>query len=483
MSPETIGNLRHVELPEAGDFAYYVRIFYRHWVGILVIFLASVCLTFGYSLTQPKVYSADARGFISTGASESMGTAQSGDVYAKSRAKSYLDIAKSRATAQTVIDKMHQTVKPESLVGEISASIPTDTAIIRITATASTAEGARQLADAWVSALAVQIDKIENSSPSATGAPSIVSLIPIESAVLPSSPSSPNISRNVALGALAGLALGLGYATIRALFDKRIRSSQQVEEELGLTVIGTIPLVPQLATQHEPRVTETIARGNGTPVGESMRQLRTNLQYANVDDPFRVLVVTSALPAEGKSTVATWLAHVIAANGQKVVLIDADLRRPTLVDIFGLVEGAGLTSVLAGFAKAHEVLQPVAENLELLGAGPLPPNPSELLGTRAMKSLLTELSKDAIVIIDAPPLLPVTDGAVLASIADGAILVTRALKTTTDQVHKAASNLERVHGQVLGVVFNVVTKRDTDGANYGKYGTYYTSGARHNNQR
>jgi capsular exopolysaccharide synthesis family protein len=165
------------------------------------------------------------------------------------------------------------------------------------------------------------------------------------------------------------------------------------------------------------------------------------------------------------------LAVALAAGGQQVVVVDGDLRRPTVAETFGLVEGAGLTDVLIGRAEVEDVLQPwgAGGRLRILPAGAVPPNPSELLGSKAMRKLLTDLAEDAIVIIDTPPLLPVTDAAVLAASTDGAIVVTEAGKTRLDELARAVAHIADVQARTLGVVLNKVPKTSVDASYYGTY--------------
>jgi capsular exopolysaccharide synthesis family protein len=196
----------------------------------------------------------------------------------------------------------------------------------------------------------------------------------------------------------------------------------------------------------------------------------------NVDEPPRIIVITSPLPGEGKSTVTCSLAKALAASGHNVVAIDADLRKPSLIKTFGLVEGAGLTDVLVGRVALEDVLQQSGSTgrLHVLGPGALPPNPSELLGSRAMSNLITEMSHDATVLIDSPPLLPVTDASILAARTDGAIIVLRAGRTTSVHLKQAIQNLDRASGHALGLVLNRVPLRGAGRAYYGyQYAGYY----------
>ena len=183
-------------------------------------------------------------------------------------------------------------------------------------------------------------------------------------------------------------------------------------------------------------------------------------------------MVTSPKQSDGKSTVAANLAAAIAVGGQPVTLIDGDLRRPTVADSMAMVDGAGLTDVLVGRVSVAEVLQehPDIPGLRVLASGAIPPNPSELLGSQAMRTLMSSLAEDSMVIIDAPPLLPVTDAAVLTRSADGAIVVISHGGTLDSELASSLNNITSVHGRTLGIVFNRM-RRSASGGYYG--GDYY----------
>jgi len=218
--------------------------------------------------------------------------------------------------------------------------------------------------------------------------------------------------------------------------------------------------------------TEPLLAGEAasSPRAEALRQLRTNLQFVDVDRPVKTLVVTSAVPGEGKSSTACNLAVLFAETGQQVLLIDADLRRPRLADYFGLEGAVGLTTILAGRAKTEDVLQRWGTGLWVLPSGFLPPNPSELLGSQHMAELLEEFRATFdMVILDCPPLLPVTDGAVAAARADGALLLVRSGKTTSTQVTAAANALRSVDARLLGCVVNMVRSDHSDPYHYYDY--------------
>jgi capsular exopolysaccharide synthesis family protein len=188
----------------------------------------------------------------------------------------------------------------------------------------------------------------------------------------------------------------------------------------------------------------------------------------DVDNPPRTIVVTSPLPSDGKSTIACNLALTLAAGGTPVVLVDGDLRRSTVATTMGLPGGAGLSDVLSGRAELAEVLQrtPRSPNLYVLTAGSVPPNPSEVLGSGRMRKLLADLAVHATVIVDAPPLLPVTDGAVLTHQADGAIVVVSMGKTTYDLLEKSLDTLQKSSGRALGIVLNKAPLKGADASPY-----------------
>ncbi|GHD09807.1 polysaccharide biosynthesis tyrosine autokinase [Zhihengliuella salsuginis] len=320
------------------------------------------------------------------------------------------------------------------------------------------------------------MEEIESAGFEDQAVPSLVRIVPLGRAALPTAPVSPNTKLALAVGGVAGLAFGLGYALIRQHLDRRIRSVEAVER-IGQAVVGTIPADNRLSGGRQ-----VVESGNAKTsdraahaFAEALRELRTNLSYMDVDNPPRIIVVTSSVPGEGKSSISANLAVAIAATGRRTVLIDADLRRPVLTDLFHLPAGAGLTDVLSGAAELDDVLMPYtdAPALELLAAGRVPPNPSELLGSKAMKNLLAELSRDAVVLIDAPPLLPVTDAAILAKAADGALITIKAGHTTVDELEKSAGNLTKVGAHILGTILNQVPTKGADSAQYGYYGKYY----------
>lgn len=472
----------------------YLRILRPQWWVILLSIMLGVALAYGWSLLQPKVFQADVTGIVQLTSGGGAGDEIVAQNLALSKVISYIEYGTSRAVAERTITELGLDTSPEALVGKIGVVNPDKTPIIKVTAVSSTPEGARDLASTWLTSMVEQIKSVESTTrevsteidgktvvTTETVEP-LLTLVPIDSAILPTSPSSPNVRLALGLGALIGLALGIAYAVIRHTLDRRIRSAGKVESETGVPVVGTIPvnrgftddnrLIPIGSDGNDGR-DKRAAEGHST--AEALRELRTNLQFMDVDNPPRVIVLTSPVPGDGKSTIAANLAITVALSGQRVVLIDGDLRRPMVSKVFHLPDGGGLTDVLSSRANITDVLHTWsgAKTLQILTAGKIPPNPSEILGSDRMNQLVQWFAEHALVIIDAPPLLAVTDAAILANRADGAFVVTGVGKTTYEMLNKALTILTRSNSRVMGVILNRVPRRGADSEYYGYRGYYH----------
>lgn len=464
-----------VQTPAGLTLVDYLRIARAHWKGILAFTLVFTLGAFGWALLQPKIYASTSSGIVIAGGSDNLSLSLMSENLSKAKAANYQSVAMSRLVAERVAESLNLSIPPTALMGFVKAVVTPGTAEIVVTASSEDPAMAQKLADAWVVALAEQAKEMESISAvegAPEGATPVVRVVPLGQALLPTSPVSPNVRMILGIGALGGLLLGIAYALLRNHLDRRLRDSAAIERTFGVPVIGTLPVDHRLDGKSAV-VDAAGTRGKGShAITEALRELRTNLQFIDVDNPPRIIVVTSSVPSEGKSTVTANLAVTMAAAGENVVVVDGDLRRPTVVDVFKLVPGVGVTDVLSGGAELSDVMQQwgLMPNLHVLGSGRIPPNPSELLGSRAMESLLKALSQDAIVLIDAPPLLPVTDAAVLTRIADGAIVVIRAGKTREEELSKALGNLERAKGHVLGTILNCVPT--TGVGSYSYYSSY-----------
>ena len=303
----------------------------------------------------------------------------------------------------------------------------------------------------------------------------------LDEAPLPTFAVSPNRRRAVAYSMMLGLIVGLGLALLLERMDDSVRSPDELRDHLDLPLLGLIPAIkgergkPSTANAIAAR-SRLITHGDPrSPVAEAYRSLRTNLAFARTQQTTQAIVVASPGPADGKSTTAANLAITFAQQGQRTLLIDADLRRAVLDKTFDVPRSPGLTEVIIGDATldaaTHETQVP---NLFLVASGTFPPNPSELLGSARMQAVLKEAKgRFDIVLLDSPPLLAVTDGAVLSTLVDGTVLVVRTGATKRDAVRRALGHVRAVHGRLLGAVLNDVDIRS--GAYYGGYGHYYYS--------
>ncbi len=281
------------------------------------------------------------------------------------------------------------------------------------------------------------------------------------------------LRQKIVLGVLVGLLLGLGGAFFLEYLDQTIKNAGDVERVIGVPVLGLIPYDPAMGRAGNGQravITVVTRQGTDQPAAEAFRALRTNVTFVGAEKPLQFMSVTSPGPGEGKSTTAVNLAAALAHGGQRTLLIDGDLRRPLIHRAFALVQEPGLTDVLVGRATAREAVRPeVAPGLDVLPSGSIPPNPSELLGSGAMHSLIGDLRRDYhYIIMDTPPTLPVTDASVVASSADAAILVLKSGDTEETAAQRALEQLRRVHARIAGAVLNGVSSR------HDRYYTYYS---------
>lgn len=309
---------------------------------------------------------------------------------------------------------------------------------------------------------------------------------------VPRHPVSPNVPLNVASGIALGLALGLIGAIGREQLDRSLKTPEETEHELGLPFLGLLPLLEQGVEDHvsygrkkrRGRAAATEAPTEQSPpelvvhqrptsgVAEAARTLRTNILFMSPDKPYQTLLVTSAAPGEGKTTVACCIAVAMAQAGKRVVLVDCDMRRPRVHRVFGMDNASGVTTALLDTDSLMETVRTTPiPSLSVLTTGPIPPNPAEVLHSDAFERLLTGLQAafDA-VIIDSPPVAPVTDAAVLSRRVDGTILVVRALKTRKDVARRAVRALRDVNSNIVGTVLNAV---NFEQRGYGYYQYYY----------
>jgi polysaccharide biosynthesis transport protein len=300
----------------------------------------------------------------------------------------------------------------------------------------------------------------------------------IEPAGLPSSPIGPNIPLNVLVAAAIGMVLATGAAFLLEYLDDTIKSPDDLQRLTKLSALGVISRINNLQSATDQLLAARLLKD---PVTEAYRVLRTNLQFSGLKNPGGSLLITSSGPGEGKTTTASNLAVVIAQSQKRVILVDADLRRPAVHKIFGLSNKTGLTSlVLDESLGIDDVAQATGVNgLRVLTSGPLPPNPAEVLNSPEMTRIIDRLREGCdLVIFDSPPALVVTDSVILAGKLDSTLLIADAGRTRSDALRRSVETLSKVNARVLGVVLNKMSKRNAEGYHYYYY-DYSTSGERH----
>lgn len=296
----------------------------------------------------------------------------------------------------------------------------------------------------------------------------------IDSAEVPRGPIKPNKRRNILLAIVVGLTLGIGLAFLLEYLDNTIKFPEEIKNYLKIPYLGPVPAyavddaangnASDLITLQSPKSTAS----------ESFRGIRTGILYSLADRPPQVILVTSAGPSEGKTVCAANLAVTMAQSGSRVLLIDCDMRRPRVHKMFDKSREDGLSSVLVGDGDAREtIIKTGVENLDILTVGPIPPNPSEILGSKKMDDLMEDLKKDYVrIVLDSPPVTAVTDAVVLAQKADGTILVIRAGDTPRQIVQNGLTQLQTVNAGILGAVLNGI-KTGRDSYYYYQYYYYY----------
>jgi capsular exopolysaccharide synthesis family protein len=439
----------------------------RSWWLVLLGALLGLAGAGVANATSAVTYQAQAQLFVSfADQSDSSANALSGAQFTLQRVKSYTQVATSDQVLNPVVRELRLPITGKALAADVTASNPLDTVLIQLSVTNSSASRAAAVANAVAVQFGQVVEELERPP---AGGDSPVKVSVTQPASVPTIPISPRRSLNLALGLMAGLGLGVGGSLLRARLDTTVKSSGDVEALTGAVPIGVVP------ADNEAKANPLVLHDTGSPRAEAFRALRTNLQFADVDHPPRVIVVTSPMAGDGKSTSACNVALTLALNGSRVVLIEADLRRPLACDYLGLDNTVGLTNVLAGQLSLDEAL--VSWNrglLDVLPSGAVPPNPSELLGSHQMGVLLEALrQRYDYLIIDTAPLLPVTDAAVLSTLADGALLVLRHGTTTREHAERAVQSLTSVNGRLLGTVLNFAPRR----RKLGKYA--YEYGSRH----
>lgn len=434
------------------------RLLRRRWLPLFLCIVTGALASLLVTRSTPNSYDSSTTLIVTLPTASSPQEALQGVQLTSQLLQSYAAVATSRTSAEKVRSRLRLTDSPDAIRGKISASPDSSTLLITIRAVDGDPAQAQRIADATAAVLVESVAELES------GKSSRVIARVLDPAQAASSPFSPQPRKNLAIGMLLGLVVGLALALVLDALDRTIKTAVQAAESLRVPLLGSIP-----KTRESELSPSRVADDTLSEVGEAYRALRTAVRFLDIDAPLRTILVTSAVEGEGKSTTAANLAVALAQSGDRVVLVDGDLRRGRIAAMMGLPDGVGVTTVVTHQLPLVDAMQTWRELMPVLGAGPLPPNPSEILGSRMMAELLEELCGFAdVVVLDAPPVLPVTDAVILSTHVDGVVLVARAGRTGRSQAAEARRRLDGVGAKVVGCVLNGVSGPSSAGY-YGNY--------------
>ena len=434
----------------------YLGIIRKRWVMVVVCALLGVLVTGGLSLSATPMYRSTATLYFSLQFGDSANDLNQGSTYTQGQMQSFAELATRSIVLEPVIDDLGLDTSARQLAGAITAVTPRDTVLLEIAATDASPRLSADIANAVAEQLRTAVELLAPEGGDGQAAVGATVVAPAEP---PQSPFSPATTRNLVAGLLAGLLLGAVLAVLRSVLDTRVREADDVRTITDVPVIGTISRYPRNAPPGLVMQTDP-----ASPVGEHYRQVRTNLRFLGVDEKVLSLVVTSTVPGEGKSTTACNIALALSESDLRVLLIDADLRRPTVGRYLGLEDAVGLTTVLIGRATIDDVIQPVgAGYLDVLAAGEVPPNPGEMLASRAMEEVMaTAKSRYDVVIVDSAPVSLVADASILSHLVGGTIVVADCSQIRKQPLADSLDALSQAGAHLVGVVLNRVAERETN---------------------
>ena len=445
------------------QLARYLRLFRRWWWLLALGVLIGGGSAYGISQVMTPVYQASATLLVNQ--TQTPGTIAYNDILTSERlTKTYRELISKRPVLEDVIEELDLTMGAGELAALITVEAIADTQLLRLFVEHSDPEQARLLANATAQAF------IETNEQDGLTRPGSVSTV--EPAVTPGRPISPRTNLNTVMGLVIGLLLAGALVLVFEYLDDTIKTTEDVEAAIGLPTLGGVARFPRRRADVDALV---VASPHRTAAAEGYRVLRTNVRFSTIDDPAQALLISSTSPGEGKSTTVANLAVAMAQTGQRVIVVDSDLRRPTIHRIFGLSNGAGLTNaLLSREPDLSRFLQPTRfETLWVMTSGPLPPNPSELLGSRRLDAVISALRKEVdVLIFDSPPVLAVADASILAAKVDGTMLVVDAGHTRVQALQEAHKALGRAKTRVLGAILNKLTEQ---GRGYYYYPDYYAT--------
>ncbi len=441
----------------------YLKTLYRYWLVLVVLAVLGAGVGYLHATLTPPTYRSTSQVLLTSDVGGSASNIAQSSNYIESIVASYVLLADSETVLAPVIEDLRLDTTPQALANQVQASSPLNTVIIQISVTAGDPVLARDIAVAVTEQLASTVEEV---SPSTDGDEAAIRLTTMTTPTVPNFQVSPNKKLETALGGGVGAALGVLLALARRFFGEPLNDVEDMAASTDHPVLGEIVEFHGAGAS----ATDVLTHPRG-PQAESLRALVTNLRFLQVDGGVKSLVVTSSLPQEGKSSISVSLAAVLAESGSRVLLVDGDLRNPSVASLTNLDGAVGLSDVLAGEFELASAVQEWIQGVEVLVSGPVPPNPGQLLSSAAMSSLLEAAEeKYDLVIVDSAPLLVASDAVWLGHATAGVLLLARRGKTTNITMEKALDILKAANSRTLGVVLSRV--RAGRGGRYSRYGTY-----------
>ncbi len=461
-----------------------LNILRKHIITVIVTFMVVLGGVIAFTAVSPIKYSTTAQLFATyndSGEDLSNSAAQnSGSSYIMSQIKSYPTLTTTRSVLQPVIDELKLEETPKQLQKNISVENPTNTAFVNITVTNSDPSLAAKIANA----VAASLSNVVERSLYATGSHSAVKLSTVQPAEVPVAPSSPKWSLNIALGIILGALFGVLVALLKDVLSKRVQDEGDIAEYIDAPIIGRIAKDDVLAGTAPAVVAEP-----GSPIAEDFRRIRTNLSFSTPvsGTDCRLVVVTSTGASEGKTTTSVNIAAALAEDGARVLLIDADLRHPSVSKKLNIDGSAGLTHVLSGQASVKDVIQRYWKpNLHVMPAGPKPPNASALLNSPLMSTLIENaLQQYDYVLIDTAPMVVANDAVIFIRQGGSLVMVCRKDQTLKRDLREIANEIDTLEMTISGVVVNCAkeNKKALENSNYYYYSNDNVSKSKRNRRK
>jgi capsular exopolysaccharide synthesis family protein len=450
------------------DLRRILQVLKRHVLVVLACVIVGGLVSAFYTSRQDRLYESSAEIFVAATPARDTDAGLGSNDLVQSRLSSYTQLV-STPRIEALIRGQLAIPEGRPVASSISAEVVPGSVLLSIIVTDPDPQHAADVANSAAANLSTVVNELEALGTGKEGSSTVRTAV--TRAAVPSSEAvSPVPSRNLALGIGLGLLIGVAVAGLRELLDRRFRSVEELVATTDLTLLGVVPADRSFGSNPD-----AILDAPQSLSAERFRQIRTNLRYAAVDSPPKTIAVVSSVPSEGKTLSAINLASALAQGDASVVLVDADLRRPAAAKYLGLNSRPGLTEVLLGDLSYDDALR-TKGGMSVLPSGTIPPNPADLLASHQMRSLLAkDLARADYVVIDCPPLLPVTDAATLAAQVDAVVLVVGMDRASRDDVRRSIEMLRAVDARVLGVIANRVRSANLSDA-YSYLYTYETKG-------